>query len=239
VSAGIIDIVRRVVGEEMAQRRGNLLGVVSAVFPKEDAKANANYEISVRLKHEDLELRKVPMAVSHVGFAAPPRAGELVLVQFINGDLNQPVITGRFYTDEALAPLFKEDEILFEQRVGGGDTLNHLRFTPDGTILLQRDVKKPEDNSEGTTTVRIDGASGDLTITMGEVVTITVKNDTSVSIETKDKPVTIKCKTMDVTCDKLTVDGQMRVTQNVAVEGDLAVGKSSKTTISGNQITGS
>ncbi len=231
MSAGIIDIVRRVVGEEMAHRRGNLLGVVSAVFPKEDAKANANYEISVRLKHEDLELRKVPMAVSHVGFAAPPRAGELVLVQFINGDLNQPVITGRFYTDEALAPLFKEDEILFEQRVGGGDSLNHLRFTPDGTILLQRDVKKPEDNSEGTTTVRIDGSSGDLTVTMGKDVVITVRNDTTVSIETKGKPVTVKC-------DRLTVDGEMKVTKDAAFEGKVVVGKTTKTTIDGNEITG-
>jgi phage baseplate assembly protein gpV len=238
LSAGIIDIVRRVVGEEMAHSRGSLLGVVSQVFPNEDAKGNNNYEINVRLKHEDLELQKVPVAVSHVGFAAPPRAGELVLVQFINGDLNQPVITGRFYTDEALAPLFKEDEILFEQRVGGGDSLNHLRFTPDGSIILQRDVKKPEDNSEATTTVRIDGGSGDLVITMNKDVTITVKNDTSVAIETKDKPVTVKCKTMDVTCTKLTVDGEMLVKKNVTVNGDLVVGSGPKTTISKNEITG-
>jgi phage baseplate assembly protein gpV len=232
VSAGIIDIVRRVVGEEMANRRGNLLGVVSAVFPKEDAKANANYEFSVRLKHEDLELRKVPMAVSHVGFAAPPRAGELVLVQFIDGDLNQPVITGRFYTDEALAPLFKEDEILFEQRVGGGDSLNHLRFTPDGTIILQRDVKKPEDNSEATTSVKIDGSTGDLTITMGETVVLTIKNDTEIVVETKGKPVSLTCKTMKVKCDMLTVQGKM------TVEQELVVGTGPKTTIKGNEITG-
>ncbi|HWS87644.1 MAG TPA: phage baseplate assembly protein V [Pyrinomonadaceae bacterium] len=238
MSAGIIDLVRRVVGEELALARGNLLGVVSAVFPNEDAKGNNNYEINVRLKHEDLELRKVPVAVSHVGFAAPPRAGELVLVQFINGDLNQPVITGRFYTDEALAPLFKEDEILFEQRVGGGETLNHFRFTPDGTILLQRDVKKPEDNSEGKTTVKIDGSTGDLTVTMGETVTLTIRNDTEVVVETKDKPVSVKCKTMDVQCDTLTVDGKMRVTGNAAVEGELAVGTGPKTTIKGNEITG-
>ena len=245
MSAGIIDIVRRVVGEEMAHSRGNLLGVVSAVFPKEDAKANSNYEINVRLKHEDLELRKVPMAVSHVGFAAPPRAGELVLVQFINGDLNQPVITGRFYTDEALAPLFKEDEILFEQRVGGGDSLNHLRFTPDGTILLQRDVKKPEDNSEATTSVKIDGATGDLTITMGKKVTVTVKNDTQIVIETDSKPVSVKCekvgvdcKTVDVKCDTLTVDGVMKVTKDASFEGKVVVGKALKTTIDGNEITG-
>lgn len=238
MSAGIIDIVRRVVGEEMAHSRGNLLGVVSAVFPNEDSKSNNNYEINVRLKHEDLELRKVPVAVSHVGFVAPPRAGELVLVQFINGDLNQPVITGRFYTDEALAPLFREDDILFEQRVGGGETLNHFRFTPDGTILLQRDVAKPADNSEAKTSIKIDGASGDLTITMGETVTITVKNNTEIAIETKDKPVSVTCQKMSVTCEELKVDGKMKVTKDVAVEGQLAVGTGPKTTIKGNEITG-
>ena len=233
MSAGIIDIVRRVVGEEMALVRGNLLGVVSAVFPNEDPKANNNYEINVRLKHEDLELHKVPVAVAHVGFAAPPRAGELVLVQFINGDLNQPVITGRFYTDDSLAPLFKEDEILFEQRVGGGDSLNHFRFTPDGSILLQRDVKKPEDNSEARTSVRIDGQSGDLTITMGETVTLTIRNDTEIVVETKDKPVAVTCKTMKVKCDMLTVEGKL------TVEDELVVGKAGpKTTIKGNEITG-
>lgn len=232
MSAGIIDIVRRVVGEELALARGSLLGVVSAVFANEDAKSNNNYEINVRLKHEDLELQKVPVAVAHVGFVAPPRAGELVLVQFIDGDLNQPVITGRFYTDEALAPLFKEDEILFEQRVGGGDSLNHFRFTPDGSIILQRDVKKPEDNSDATTSIRID-STGDLTIKVGENVTITVTNDDGVVIDTKSKPVGVSCKTMKVTCDMLTVEGKM------TVEQELVVGKTGpKTTIKGNEITG-
>lgn len=232
MSAGIIDIVRRVVGEELALARGSLLGVVSAVFANEDAKSNNNYEINVRLKHEDLELQKVPVAVAHVGFVAPPRAGELVLVQFIDGDLNQPVITGRFYTDEALAPLFKEDEILFEQRVGGGDSLNHFRFTPDGSIILQRDVKKPGDNSDATTSIRID-STGDLTIKVGENVTITVTNDDGVVIDTKSKPVGVSCKTMKVTCDMLTVEGKM------TVEQELVVGKTGpKTTIKGNEITG-
>ncbi len=231
MSAGIIDIVRRVVSEEMAHSRGSLLAVVTEVFPNQDAKENNNYEINVRLKHEDLELRRVPVAVSHVGFVAPPRAGELVLVQFINGDLNQPVITGRFYTDEALAPLFKEDEILFEHRVGK-DSLNHFRFMPDGTIVLQRDVAKPEDNSEAMTSVRIDGKTGDLTITMDKTVTVTVRNDTEILIETKDKPVSVKCTKVQVDCDEMTVTGSLNVNK------DLVVGTGPKTTISGNEITG-
>lgn len=224
MSGGIIEIVRRVVEQEMARRRDSLLGVVSAVFPNEDGKGYNNYEVSVRLKHEDLELQKVPLAVAHIGFVAPPRPGELVLVQFINGDLNQPVITGRFYTDEALAPLFKEDEILVEHRPGNGDRLNHFRFKADGTILLQRDVEKPEDNSRAKTSIKIDGETNALEIKVEDKVTVTLKKD-AIEITADGKPIT-------VTCDTMTVKG------NVTVEKELVVGTGPKTTIKGNEITG-
>jgi hypothetical protein len=159
----IIEIIRRVVRQELARHRSSLLGVVTEIFPHESEDDENNYEVNVRLKHEDLELRRAPIAVGVMGFAAPPKVGDLVLVQFINGDLNQPVITGRFYHDGERPPLHHEDEILFEQRVPDG-TLNHLRFTPDGTIYIQRDVTKPEDNSEAKTSIKIDGKSGDIEI---------------------------------------------------------------------------
>lgn len=249
MSSNIIEIVRRVVEQEMARTHGNLLGVVSQVFPHADAKDDNNYEVNVKLKHENLELNRVPVAVAHVGVAAPPRTGDLVLVQFINGDLNQPIITGRFYTDDALAPFFEENEILFEQRIGNGDSLNHLRFKPDGTIYLQRDVKKPKDNSEALTSIRIDGASGDLEIKMGDKVTLTVKNDTTIQIETKDKPISVKCKEMNVegkmnVKGDVKIEGKMNIKGDTNVEGDTKVKgvfvaeKGGTTTIEGNQITG-
>jgi type VI secretion system (T6SS) baseplate-like injector VgrG len=107
--SSILEIVRRVVEQEMARNRGSLLGVVSTVFPHTAENDENNYEVNVKLKHEGLELRRVPVAVGHVGVVAPPRAGDLVLVQFINGDLNQPVVTGRFYHAEERPPLHKED----------------------------------------------------------------------------------------------------------------------------------
>ena len=136
---------------------------MTAVFPHEAEDDENNYEASVQLKHEDLELRRVPIAVGHMGIAAPPKVGDLVLVQFVNGDLNQPVITGRFYHDGERPPLHHEGEILFEQRVSDG-TLNHLRFAADGTIYLQRDVTSPEDNSEARASIKIDGESSDIEI---------------------------------------------------------------------------
>jgi phage baseplate assembly protein gpV len=221
----IVEIIRCVVLEELARNRGSLLGVVTTVYPHEAEDDENNYEANVRLKHEDLELRRVPIAVGHVGVAAPPRVGDLVLVQFLNGDSNQPLVTGRFYHADDRPPLHKEDEILFEQRVSD-DTLNHLRFASDGSIFLQRDVTKPEDNSEAKASIKVDGPSGDIEIKASDTIVILMKNDGEIQVTADDKPI-------NVTASKMTIDG------DVDINGDLKVASSSgSTTISGHEITG-
>jgi phage baseplate assembly protein gpV len=225
VVSRIVEIIRRVVLEELARNRGSLLGVVTTVYPHETEDDENNYEANVRLKHEDLELRRVPIAVGHVGVAAPPRAGDLVLVQFLNGDSNQPLVTGRFYHADERPPLHKEDEILIEQRVSD-DTLNHLRFASDGSIFLQRDVTKPEDNSEAKASIKVDGASGDIEIKAADTIVILMKNDGEIQVTAEDKPIS-------VTASKMTIDG------DVDINGNLKVASSSgSTTISGHEITG-
>lgn len=242
----ILDIIRRVVAEELSQRRDCVLGVVSATYPHGSKDDSNNYEVDVQLKHEDLELGRVPVAVGHMGEVAALKEGDLVLVQFVDGDLNQALVTGRFYHADERPPLHKDGELLFEQRVASDGTLNHLRFTDDGTIYLQRDVTKPEDNSEYKTTLTIDGASGDVTleapkkkarihiendsgnieIKAGDKIVVTLTNDGSIKILADGKP-------LDVTCQKMTVTG------DVEVKGDLTVGNGSNSTkISGNAITG-
>ena len=172
---------------------------MTRVFLHEAADDENNYEVDVRLKHEDLELRRVPIAVGHMGLAAPPKAGDLVLVQFLNGDLNQPVITGRFYHDGERPPLHHADEIVFEQRVPDG-TPNHLRLTADGTIYIQRDVTKPEDNSQAKTSIKIDGATGNIEIKINQTnIQITdkgiqMKDSTGNLIEMKDNAFKITAK---------------------------------------------
>jgi hypothetical protein len=222
----IVEIIRRVVLEELARNRGSLLGVVTTVYPHEAEDDENNYEANVRLKHEDLELRRVPIAVGHVGVAAPPRVGDLVLVQFLNGDSNQPLVTGRFYHADERPPLHREDEILFEQRVPD-DTLNHLRFAADGTIYLQRDVTKPEDNSEAKTSIKVE-KEGNVEIKVGEKITVRLTLDDNVQVVADGLPVTVDCDTMKVTAQSgMTVEGDLKVTDGT-----------NSTTISGNEITG-
>ena len=190
----IVEIIRRVVLEELARNRGSLLGVVTTVYPHEAEDDENNYEAAVRLKHEDLELRRVPIAVGHVGVVAPPRVGDLVLVQFLNGDSNQPLVTGRFYHADERPPLHYEDEIRFEQRLADGK-LNHLRFTQNGSIFLQRNVTKQEKNSnEATATIKIDGPSGNIEIASGDKLVVTLTHDEQLQIKhgSENNSITVK-----------------------------------------------
>jgi hypothetical protein len=216
----IVEIIRRVVLEELARNRGSLLGVVTTVYPHEAEDDENNYEADVRLKHEDLELRRVPIAVGHVGVAASPRVGDLVLVQFLNGDSNQPLVTGRFYHADERPPLHYEDEVRFEQRLADGK-LNHLRFTENGSIFLQRDVTKQEKNSnEARATIKIDGPSGNIEIKVGEKIIVRLILDDNIQVVADGLPITVDCDTM-------TVNGDLKVSDGT-----------NSTTISGNEITG-
>jgi uncharacterized protein involved in type VI secretion and phage assembly len=206
----LLEVIRQVVRQELAERRGSLLGVVTAAAAHEHDDDQHNYEVDLRLKHEDLELRGVPLSAGHVGHAALPRPGDLVLVQFLDGDLNQPVVSGRLYHADERVPLHREDEVLVEQRLPDG-TRNHLRFTPDGSVLLQRDVTKLEDGGEAKAEIRIDGKSGDVTIAAGAVAIALLREDGEV----------------EVSCSTMTVKGTLVVADDGA-----------KTTISGHQITG-
>lgn len=226
---GLLLMIQRVVQQELARQRASQLGVVTEVFAHEAQDDENNYETNVQLKHEELELRRVPMMVNHIGLAAPPRVGDLVLVQFVNGDLNQPVVSGRFYHADDRPPLHQADDILFEQRVPDG-SLNHLRFTPDGTIYLQRDVTKPEDNSEAVAGVKID-PDGNIEIQTSEKIIISLKNDGKIEINTEGNPI-------DIVCDTLTIDGKLHVTGDTSVDTKVEVGTSTKTTITPGEITG-
>jgi hypothetical protein len=226
MSDRLLAVIQRVVQEELARQRTALLGVVTAIFAHEAEDDENNYEVNVRLKHEDLELRKVPMAVSYVGMAVPPREGDLVLVHFLNGDLNQPVINGRFYHADERPPLHKPDEILFEQRLPD-DKFNHLRLAGDGSIIIQRDVTNRDDNSEAKAGIKIDPA-GNIEIKTGDKIVVAIQEDGNITID----------------CEKLTINGAvemsktLKVAQDATVDTQLVVGKTPKTTIKGGEIQG-
>jgi len=114
-----VSIIRAIVRDELASLRMPDIGVVSSAFPHTGEDDKNNFECSVKLREGGLELRKVPMATPHIGMASAPQQGELVLVTYVNGDPNRPVIAGRFYSEKAPPPLHEAKEWVLTAPFGG------------------------------------------------------------------------------------------------------------------------
>jgi len=74
-----------------------------------------------------------PMAGSGYGFISLPRLGQEVVVDFLEGDPDQPLITGRVHNAEHLPPYVLPDFATVStwksrSKLGGADEFNELRF---------------------------------------------------------------------------------------------------------------
>ncbi len=117
----LLNTLQEIVHEEMRCLRVTELGVVEATYPHAGNSDRDNYSCDVRLKSSDLLLKRVPVATGHVGTAAVPNVGDLVLLVFDQGDINQPIIIGRLYTNTERPPVNRNDEIIFRLPLQGDD----------------------------------------------------------------------------------------------------------------------
>ncbi len=110
MSGDIVNIIRTIVRDELKSVRLGDIALVTSVFPHTGEDDGNNYECNVKLREGELELRKVPIATSHIGMVSAPRVNDLVLVSYVGGDANRPIVVGRLYSDEANPPLHEENE---------------------------------------------------------------------------------------------------------------------------------
>jgi hypothetical protein len=85
---GIVQAIQAVVREELKKIHLMELGVITSVFPHSTQSDKENYECNVRIRDKEVELRKVPVATQHIGLSNMLHVNDLVLVSFINGDVN-------------------------------------------------------------------------------------------------------------------------------------------------------
>ncbi|MCB9232793.1 MAG: hypothetical protein H6581_14070 [Bacteroidia bacterium] len=198
---GFIEIMQQVAERETRKIYTTELGLVISVFPHESDSDDGNYECTVRLKNRkqpdgsDFELRKVPVATGHMGMANIPNVNDLVLLSFIGGDINAPVIIGRLYNDEDRPPVNKSGEFILQHSLTGGGT---LKMDGDGVVTVtskdEKSVVTVNDDEVTLTTsngqvkislesgaITLDAGSGDITlksmgnITVGDAATGQVK----------------------------------------------------------------
>ena len=173
-----------------------------------------------------------------------PRIGQEVVVEFLEGDPDRPLITGRVYHGTNMPPYALPDEMtkstIKSNSSKGGGGFNELRFEDkkgkeeiyihgqkDWTIAILNDKNQTIGHDE---TLKVDG---NRTVKVGKSCTVTVTDDYSlkaktVTIEADDK-ITLKTGGASITMKKsgdITIEGK-----NVNVKG------SGDITIKGSKIT--
>ena len=125
-----------------------------------------------------------------------PRIGQEVIVEFLEGDPDQPIITGRVYNGEAMPPYalpgnMTQSGIKSRSSKGGAAAnFNEIRFEDKmGSEQVYIHAEKNQDNvveNDETTSVghdRTEKVGNDETLTVGHDQVITIKHDQGETVE--------------------------------------------------------
>ncbi len=255
----IVGTIQEIVRQELRRVRVTELGVVEDVYPHSSAADDDNYGCDVRLSHSGLLLRRVPLATGHIGTVAIPNKGDLVLLVFDQGDVNQPIVIGRLYNDIDRPPLNAPDEIVFRQPLAKPDNetikgriSNHAEAGPPREVLLELPPKiviqvtdgtvKAAAGRTGMTLDQPDGTGGTVTVVAGRTK-ITVNQDGDVSVDAAGsislkagRDVTIKGQSVSISADR-NVDISARVQASVQASMGATVDGGLSATVKGTSVT--
>ena len=171
--------IQAIVKEELSSLHITELGEVTEVFSHESDADKNNYQVSVILRDSGISLPRVSVATQRIGSVALPRIGDLVIVQFIGGDIHHPVITGRVYNDVDRPPVAKPTEWHFETR--DSEETDIRRFSavfPNNNSITIVDDEATIVIGDSTLTMKNDG-----TLELTGKKDILLKADGNISIE--------------------------------------------------------
>ena len=121
MTLSLFEAIRRIVREELGLLRVAELAVVQEQHPHASDSDQDNYACTVALRDSGLVLKQVPVMTSRIGGVSIPAAGDLVLVQFVGGNPNAPVIVGSLYNDQDRPPVSDDGQAILHLPLGAGD----------------------------------------------------------------------------------------------------------------------
>lgn len=141
MTGDVVSVIRAVVQDQLRGFKTAELGIVTQVYPHENGSDKNNYACDVRLRDSGLELKRVPVSTQRVGAVAIPNKDDMVLVQFLNGDVHAAVITARLYNDQDRPPEAKTHEFVYvsPDAAESGIRRIYLELANDNKVLLDDD----------------------------------------------------------------------------------------------------
>lgn len=171
MSVDLVELIQAIVRDELRAFRTAELGVVTKVYSHESGGDKNNYQCDVRLRDSALELKRVQLATQRMGAVAIPNPDDMVLVQYLNGDVHSAVIVGRLYNDKVRPPEAKARELVYvsPDRAESGVRRVYIELPNDNKLLLDDDK---------------------LVLEMGRT-TLTIKHDGEAELKSNDKDITL------------------------------------------------
>jgi uncharacterized protein involved in type VI secretion and phage assembly len=153
----------------------------------------------------------VPVCTGRIGAAAIPNVDDLVLVQFLNGDVHEGVITGRLYNDQVRPPQAADQELVYVSPDDAQSGVRRLYLElPNGNKLTWDDDKLLLELGQTTITVNHDG---DVQVSSSAKLTIETSGDASIKADGNLE----LTASQDVKIDGLNVT--IKAQANASVEG--------------------
>jgi uncharacterized protein involved in type VI secretion and phage assembly len=204
-----VPALQAVVRDELASLRTIELGVVTQVFTNEGGSGDTNLAVNARVRGSALELQRVPVAVGRAGLSTVPREGDLVVIAFVGGDLNGPVVLGFLYDEQTRPPDAKATEVVYEVPDDEDADARRLELKLAGGNKLTVQDKKVTVTMGGTKlVVEADGA-----ITLEAAGDISLKAQGSVAIEAQQS---VSLKGLSVSAEAQTEAKLKGVTTSIA-----------------------
>jgi type VI secretion system secreted protein VgrG len=195
-----------------------------------------------------------PWAGTNYGGIQLPRIGQEVIVDFLNGNVDQPIIVGRTYNQAQMPPWSlpaqKNQSGFYSKSIGGGyDNANVLRFddTAQAEELwlhaeknqlteVENDEKKWVGNDRVKTIDRDETnlIKRDRTETVNHDETITVNNDRTERVDHNEKISIGDNRTEDVGIDETISIGKNR-TETVGSNEKISIGKNRSENVGSNE----
>ncbi|GAB4373046.1 MAG: hypothetical protein Kow0042_16720 [Calditrichia bacterium] len=225
--SSIVKTIQEIIKQELRGLRISELGIVEAVYPHSAENDNDNYGCDVKLKNSGLLLKRVPVSTGHIGTVAIPNIGDLVLVTFDKGDINQPIIIGRLYNDEDRPPLNHPNEVIFRLPLAEPDnkTLkaairNIPENSPPREVLVEMPPKITLQINDGIvhatagkTEMKLDQSKesgGKVTVIAGRTK-ITMNQDGDIEIEAAGAMSIKAARDLKLEGQNVTIKGQMQM----------------------------
>jgi len=179
--SGMVEVIRKIVEAEIRKIYVTEVGVVTSVFPDPDGFYRCHVKLLSRGVVDrydgEIELRDVPIATQQIGLVNIPNIDDLVLVSFLNGDFQAPVIIGRLYNDMQKPPANEIDEFVYVAPEITGNDENarrvYVEFPSGIKLTMTEDIVNLE---AGATVLKIN-RDGNVEIECNEAVSITATGD--------------------------------------------------------------